>query len=463
MSKNFSYTWPYSALNSASGWYANEDGTYLQRDLPESPEQLAADSRWPAFFPSPICLVTTTDGKEVGFEKVVGPSIVNRFPYIAALSFCRKNLSERHHERDRFAKLLEIGGSVAIHFLEQGNQLEIAMKTITETPENKTFERLKLARLETRAGQTVESPVLNDAYLVYEGKLVKPSKDFSGNTIYKRAWTDVGSHRVYFIEITAIQLRDDIAKGKSQILWKGLPEWSPDPSLPTPCGVTPRPGLGEFYQKGYTPRYKFPAANTIAFETDDTVNGMAIKYLAPLPEDQVEVDNDRARWPCFFPSPTGMITAWTDNGQANLMPCGSTTIISRHPLIIAPCISYSTINERYAPRATLDTIRKSNSFGCGIAYINDALTQAIRYSGTISFAKDPNKIANSGLHTLFRPMAPQLADLPIHFECKLVGEIRMGTHIMFLGEVKSVLVRSDLSVNNPMIWCPWADVKESTK
>ena len=463
MSQNFSYKWPYSALNPSSGWYENEAGTYLQRDLPETPEQLAADSRWPAFFPSPICFVTTTDGKDAGFEKVVGPSIVNRFPYIAALSFCRKTLSERHHGRGRFAKLLEAGGSVAIQFLTQGDELATAMRVIAETPEDKTSERLKLAGLETRPGQTVEAPVLNDAYLIYEGKLVEPGKDFSGDAIYEKAWADVGSHRVYFIEITAIQLRDDIAKGKSQIHWKGLPEWSPDPSLPAPGGVTPKSGLAEHYQKGYTPRYKFPAANTVAFESDDAANGMAIKHLRPLPEDQVEVDNDRARWPCFFPSPTGMITAWTDNGQANLMPCGSTTIISRHPLIIAPCVSYSAINERYAPRASLNTIRKASSFGCGVAYINDALTRAIRYSGTTSFANDPDKIANSGLHTSFRPMAPRLTDLPIHFECKLVGEIRMGTHIMFLGEVKSILVRSDLSVNNPMNWCPWADVIESTQ
>jgi flavin reductase (DIM6/NTAB) family NADH-FMN oxidoreductase RutF len=461
MAQDFSYKWPYSALDPASGWHANEAGTCLQRDLPETAEQLAADSRWPAFFPSPICFVTTTDGNEVGFEKVVGPSIVNRFPYIAALSFCRETLSDRHHVRGRFAELLEAGGSVAIQFLPQGNQLAMAMKVIAETPEDKTSERLKLAGLGTRPGQTVEAPVLNDAYLVYEGKLVEQGKDFFGDTIYEKAWADVGSHRVYFMEITAIQLRDDIAEGKSQIHWQGLPEWSPDPSLPTPGGVTPKSGLAEHYQKGYTPRYKFPAANTVAFEPDDTGHGMAIKHLGPLPEDQVEANNDRARWPCFFPSPTGMITAWADEGQANLMPCGSTTIISRHPLIIAPCVSYSAINERYAPRASLEIIRKAGSFGCGVAYINDEMTKAIRYSGTTSFANDPEKIANSGLHTSRRPLAPQLDDLPIHFECDLVGEIRMGTHIMFLGEVKSILVRGDLSVDNPMSWCPWADIKES--
>lgn len=458
MPTDFTYQWPYSDLSAAAGWQKNAGAPFRERDLPETPEQLAADSRWPAFFPSPICLVTTTDGEEIGFEKVVGPSIVNRFPYIAALSFCRETLSDRHHVRGKFAELLEAGGTAAIQFLPQGDDLARAMKAITETPEERTSERLNLAELGTRPGQTVAAPVLNNAYLVYEGNLVSPGKDFSGNPIFEKPWVDVGSHRIYFIEITAIQLRADIAEGKSQIYWEGLPDWSGDFQMPSPAGVTPKDGLAERYQKGYTPRYKFPAANTVAFESDDTAHGMAVKHLAPLPEDQVEVDNDRARWPCFFPSPLGMITAWDESGKANLMPCGSTTIISRHPLIIAPCVSYSAINERYAPRASLEIIRSAGAFGCGVGFINDDLTNAIRYSGTTSFSDDSDKVANAGLHISQRGKAPQIDDLPIHFECDLVGEIRLGTHIMFLGEVKSILVRDDLNAENPMTWCPWADV-----
>lgn len=458
MPSDFSYQWPYAELGGALGWRDEGDGLFRRRDLPETAEQLAADSRWPAFFPSPICLVTTTDGKETGFEKVVGPSIVNRFPYIAALSFCRETLSERHHVRGRFAELLEAGGTVAIQFMAQGEDLTRAMDVITGTPEDRTGERLDRAGLSTRPGQTVDAPVLDEAYLVYEGKLVEPGRDFSGDPIYPEPWADVGSHRIYFIEITAIQLRRDIAEGKSRIHWRGLPDWSTDPALPAPGGVRPKAGMAEHYQKGYTPLYSFPAANTVAFESDETAHGMAIKHLAPLPEDQVEVDNDRARWPCFFPSPTGMITAWSEDGRANLMPCGSTTVVSRHPLIIAPCVSYSRINERYAPRASLDMIRRAGSFGCGVAYIDDALTEAIRYSGTTSFSADREKIAHAGLHASARERAPQITDLPIHFECELIGEIRLGTHIMFLGEVKSILARKDLTRNNPMTWCPWADV-----
>ncbi|NQV46738.1 MAG: flavin reductase [Rhodospirillaceae bacterium] len=461
MPPDLSYKWPYSALEAASGWEAGGDTPFRQRDLPETPRQLAHDSRWPAFFPSPICFVTTANGEEIAFEKVVGPSIVNRFPYIAALSFCREELSDRHHVRGRFAELLESGGSVAIQFLPQGDQLVRAMKAIAEISENRTSERLAIAGLETRSAKTVDAPILKDAYLVYEGKLVKPGKDFSGDPIYDKPWSDVGSHRVYFIEITAIQLREDIAQGKSQISWGGLPEWKPDPSLPSATGVSPKSGMAEHYQKGYTPRYKFPAANTVAFESDDHAHGMAIKHLAALPQDQIEVDNDRARWPCFFPSPTAMITTWTSDKQANLMPCGSTTIISRHPLIIAPCISYSAINERYGPRASLDIIRQAGSFGCGVAYIDENLTKAIRYSGTTSFTDDPDKIANAGLSVSPRARAPQLNESPIHFECDVVGEIRLGTHIMFLGEVKSILVRQDLTPDTPMTWSPWADIKEA--
>ena len=80
--------------------------------------------------------------------------------------------------------------------------------------------------------------------------------------------------------------------------------------------------------------------------------------------------------------------------------------------------------------------------------------------GTTSFVKDPDKIINSGLHISNRPLAPRLDDLPIHFECKLTGEIRMGTHIMLLGEVKSILVRNDLTIQNPISWCPWPDLKK---
>ncbi|RYD77787.1 MAG: flavin reductase, partial [Verrucomicrobiaceae bacterium] len=84
---------------------------------------------------------------------------------------------------------------------------------------------------------------------------------------------------------------------------------------------------------------------------------------------------------------------------------------------------------------------------------------AIRYAGNISFAADPNKIVNGGLSVLDGEPSPVIPALPIHFDCRVVSEVRLGTHIMFLGEVESIRVRADLSPTNPLEWYPWADVR----
>lgn len=459
MALDFQYHWPDQPLGPERGW-RDEGGDCRVRTLPESREQLAADSRWPAFFPSPICLVTTADGSHTALEKVVGPSIVNRFPYIAALSFCRENLSDRHHVRGRFTEILEAGKTAVIQFLPQGEELAAALDSILTIPEDRSHERIAASGLTTRPARTNPSPVFDDAYMAYEVRLVEPGKDLSGEAIYQVPWSDIGSHRIYFLEINAIQLRQDIARRDKQILWHGLPEWTPQDG-PTAAGVTDTDGVtAGKYVKGYSPIYRFPSSTTASFESDETMNGMAVRYLPSLPQDQVEVDNDRARWPCFFPSPVGMITSWAGD-KPNLMPCGSTTVVSRHPLVISPCVSYGAINERYAPRASLDFIRQLGWFGCGVPYIDDPVIEAIRYAGTVSFADDVDKIAHAGLAVSEGGRVPVLSNMPVFFECQVIGEEKLGTHVMFFGEVKKIYVRKDVTTDNPLSWCPWADVVET--
>jgi flavin reductase (DIM6/NTAB) family NADH-FMN oxidoreductase RutF len=455
----YRYVWPRADLQHTPGW-ATDGRSVFTRQLPESPEELALDSRWPALFPSPICLVTTGDASSVALEKVVGASIVNRFPYIVALSFCRQPLSDRHYVRRAFMDALERHEEVAVQFLAPGETLDKAMDAIASIPDDRAGERVSHAGLSTRPGRTTRAQVLTDAYLVYEARLVKPGRDFEGVRIYSESWTDAGSHRIYYFEITAIQLRQDIAEGRSQIHWRSLPAWRPGPGV----HETRRPMAaiaGPKYQKGYTPHYSFPSAGTIAFEADETRDGMAVKFLPPLPEDQVEVNNDRARWPCFFPSSVGMITTWADNAVPNVMPCGSTTIVSRNPLIVTPCVSYAAINERYAPRTTLDVIRKAGRFGCGVPFIEETVLNAIKYCGNVSLSMNPDKVRDAGLEIEMSEWAPIPTALPVYFECEVVGEVRLGTHIMFLGEVRRIRVRADVTPDNPIEWCPWADVAPS--
>lgn len=450
----YQYSWPQEPVENDPRWESH--GDWRTRNLPESDAELNLDSRWPAFFPAPMCIVTTGSGADTLLEKVVGASIVNRFPYVIALSFCRKPLSTRHHPRFRFMEMLERTGVAAVQFLPPGEKLDAVMGAILGTPEVESFSRLAASGLAIRKSTSEdEPPCFKDAYMVYEAELVRRSRDFVGDPIYESAWCDIGSHRVYFLEIRRIRLREDIAHGNSQIHWRSLPIWEGSNN-----SSTVNSHFISGYKKGYQADYRFPDKdNTVAFEYDEIVDGMAVKHLASFVQHQVEIDNDRARWPCFFPSSVGMITTRGVNGCANLMPCGSTTVLSRAPLVIAPAVSYAAINKRYKPRATLFMLENGGRFGCGVPYIDDVVLNAIRYAGNISIEDDPYKVANSGLSLSPDCDIPRFNELPVHFDCRIIGNVRLGTHILFFGEVEKIWMRKEVSLTNALHWSPWASVQ----
>jgi len=433
------YQWPNTELTSSPLWQPVPEQQAHVLEMPEDFEDPALESRWPAFFPSAFALVTTSDGKRSALERVVGASIVNRFPYVLALSLSNEELPPRRYSQAGFMEVLEKGKCAAIQFLAPGPLLDRALEVIHDLPDERS-RRLEAIGSETREAHTNPSPVFPEAYMVYEARLVRPGKDFEGQSIYQTPSLHLGSHRLFFLEITAIQLRADIADGSHQIHWRSLPAWEPRDGFEA-RPVYRNPAFANRYIKPYTPHYVFPCGNTVSYQADTIIDGMAIKCLPPLAKDQVQVDNDMARWPCFFPSSLGLITTWMEDGSPNLMPCGSTTVLSRRPLVIAPCVSYCAINERYAPRASLNAIRKSKRFGCAVPFIGDAIVNAIKYAGNISISLDPDKIANSGLEFSPHEWAPLLPALPIHYDCEVVGEVRLGTHVMFLGEVRSIRAR----------------------
>ncbi len=455
----YRYLWPASDINNIKEWSTSADNLFFERTMPEKDQELSIDSRWPAFFPSSICVVTTSNGSRIALERSVGATIVNRFPYVIALSFCRQHLSERHYDRKLFTEIIEENESVAVQFLPPGPSFDMVMDAISTIPDENVHQRISGSDLSFRKAVTNTAPVFSDAYMVYEASLVKPGKDFNGNQIFGSPWVDVGSHRLYFFEVNAIQLRQDIAEGKSQICWRSLPAWEPISEkqgyLTTDDSAVQKKG----YQKGYTADYRFPGSKTTAFESDNIENCMAVKHLPPLPEDQIEVDNDRARWPCFFPSSLSFVTTLAEEDVPNMMPCGSTMVVSRQPMTIAICIAYAAINERYSPRATLDFIRRTGKFGCGVPFIHENIISAIQYTGNISLTDDPEKLQHAGLKWELTKYAPALSALPIHYECRVVDEIRLGTHSMFLGEVRGIRVRSDVTPDNPLEWFPLAEVR----
>jgi flavin reductase (DIM6/NTAB) family NADH-FMN oxidoreductase RutF len=457
---SYLYRWPTEGLTESRGWFASTTPGFMERLMPEPEEVLASDSRWPAMFPSAVCVVATGRGETCAIEKVVGPCIVNRFPLVMSLSFCRRALSERHYARRSFMELLEANGTAAVQFLAPGPNLSHILSCIEKIPDERTTERIAATGLATRPALCNASPVFQHSYLVYEGRLVKPNKDFDGEGIFDSPYTDIGSHRMYFLEVEAIQLREDLASGSGQLLWQSLPQWQPRNEERGLRAVNWSLRPAGKYIKGFTPYYAFPSTNTVAFIADGHAHGMAYKRLPPLVDEQVEVDNDAARWPCFFPSSVGMITTRGVDGQPNVMPCGSTVVVSRSPLSIGIAVGYARINERYSPRASLNNLRHTRRFGCAVAYASLDLAEAIRYLGTSSIADDPSKVESSGLMVMSDVDQPLIPGLPVNFDCRVVHEQRLGTHVLFVGEVERILCRTDVDLDNPLTWSPFAAVPE---
>jgi flavin reductase (DIM6/NTAB) family NADH-FMN oxidoreductase RutF len=179
----FGYLWPYPDALSAATWRVAAALSHRVREMPETREELRRDSRWPAFFPSPLCIATTRAHGEDLLEKVVGASIVNRFPYVIMLSFCRESLSERHHVRRTFMDAVEASGHVAVQFIMPGPQLQSVMAAINSVPEDRQADRFRSAGLPLRPTSDGSAPAFRDAYLVYEGRLVRPGHDFEGTPI----------------------------------------------------------------------------------------------------------------------------------------------------------------------------------------------------------------------------------------------------------------------------------------
>jgi flavin reductase (DIM6/NTAB) family NADH-FMN oxidoreductase RutF len=425
--------------------------------MPESIEELV-DSRWPGFYPSSVGYVTVCDGGRVILERVVGITIVNRFPFVMALSVCREALSSRHYARRQFMEVAEQGRCAAVQFAAPGPLLDAIQAAIAGLGDEDAHRRIGATRVATRPGTSVPAPILEGTYLVYEGRLVESSRDLEGSPIFERPWLDAGSHRVYFFEVRAIQLREDIAAGHRQIKWRSLPTWTPrypDLGLTNAGDAAP---VGERYWKSYNPDYAYPAATTTQFEGRETSHGMRIMELPSEPADQIEVDNDRSRWPCFFPSSVGMITVETPGGKPGLMPCGSTMVTSRHPMTISFCVSYARINVRYRPRATLEMVRKSRRFACGVPYLAKPIVEAIEYAGNTSIAEDADKVRHTGLGVEDLCGVPVLPALPVTFLCDVTREVRLGTHCMVVGEVRGIRVRADVTAENPLGWKPYPEV-----
>jgi flavin reductase (DIM6/NTAB) family NADH-FMN oxidoreductase RutF len=126
-------------------------------------------------------------------------------------------------------------------------------------------------------------------------------------------------------------------------------------------------------------------------------------------------------------------------------------MLLRHPLTMTICVSCACINQRYAPRASLELFEGADCFGCGVPVYRHEVLEAIGYLGNVSRRLDPDKVACCGLTPRELGSTVGFDEVPVHYSCRIVHRMRLGTHMMVFGEVDEVLVRPEVASETPLV------------
>lgn len=129
-----------------------------------------------------------------------------------------------------------------------------------------------------------------------------------------------------------------------------------------------------------------------------------------------------------FVTNAGLITSDGPNGQ-NIMTAEWTHHVSYGPCYIAVCINPND--------ATVENIRESKEFGVNLAADNQNIVASIAGG---SSGRDVDKIAilrelGIKFYKAEKIKAVMVKGAAMNAECKVIQEIPLGDHIMFVGEV----------------------------
>ena len=127
----------------------------------------------------------------------------------------------------------------------------------------------------------------------------------------------------------------------------------------------------------------------------------------------------------------GLVTSSGPYGQ-NIMACEWTYHISYSPGLIAICID--------TDEATYDNIKKTKEFGVSLCSTSQTVLSSVSGGNT---GKEVDKIKaleelGFKFHKGKKIKALMVTDAALNLECKLVQELKLGDHIMMVGEVLDV-------------------------
>lgn len=154
----------------------------------------------------------------------------------------------------------------------------------------------------------------------------------------------------------------------------------------------------------------------------------------------------------LLPSPVLIVGTYGADGRPNIMNAAWGGIACSTP----PCMSVSL----RAATLTYDNIKRTRAFTINIPsrdYVREA-----DFVGMVS-GRDHEKFDEAGLTPVRSQLvdAPIVAEFPYALECRLVKEVELGSHTMFIGEIVGTFADTqvlnasrvpDIQKVQPILW-----------
>lgn len=137
----------------------------------------------------------------------------------------------------------------------------------------------------------------------------------------------------------------------------------------------------------------------------------------------------------LYPTPIMLVGTYDASGRPNVMTAAWGGICCSSP----PCVAVSLRKATY----TYGNLVQQGGFTINIP--SDQYAVQADYCGMVS-GKKADKFAETGLTPVRSTLvnAPYIADLPLVLECKLVHQIELGLHTLFVGEILDVKANEDV-------------------
>ena len=159
--------------------------------------------------------------------------------------------------------------------------------------------------------------------------------------------------------------------------------------------------------------------------------------------------------PLIMPLPCLLLGTYSEDCTPNAMTCAWTSICCHKPLAAGVAVRHN--------RHTFANLQRTKAFTLNVP--RSSQVAEVDYLGTVSGAKEPDKVELAGLETEkgTEVEAPILTACPINIELALIDQMAIGSHSWFVGEIKEVHVDEEaveesgsfnLSALDPLLYIP---------